>query len=202
MASVTVGEAYRYLRAMLIALAMEGESEAPLGKGARLRELVAKRFDVCNGGTLAGQLSARSQAASYNLSIKSPRYIQGPTANGGGVLPLVTVDFQLEPEPMFLHLQVVLCVKHDSSLKLSGFRYESPNPPGQEHGFYHAQPVRVVRGDPPELLDVPEWMSDETPTFPLKAENWETLCRAMLESLYGTSRVREIEESMKHYMRF
>lgn len=185
---------------MLVALAFQGEQEYSRGKGQRLRDLVGQRFSVYGGQMLVGKLPARAEPDRVDLHAKERRYVQGPSTNGGSVVPLVTVDFRSSPGPEFLCLQVILCVKHDDELMLSGFRYETPNPPGQEHDFCHAQPVRMVRGDPGENLDVPDWYSDETPTFPLNAVDCGGLCRAMLQSLYNTAKVDDISEAMRTYM--
>lgn len=191
---------YRFVRAMMVTLARAGMQERPTGASVRsLRLLAGSRFDTCEAHHVLRQLPARPTGRAYRQPDGGPKYVHGPTTARGVVLPLFTVDFAFEPAPGQISVQVVLCVLYDERLRLSGFRFESPNPDGQEHNYFHAQPTRVVRGDPEDEMDTPVWLSDRTPTFPLDASSWAELTLATLTSLYARERTSELVQMMRQY---
>jgi hypothetical protein len=65
-----------------------------------------------------------------------------------------------------------------------GYRYEHPEDAGDEHNFFHIQPiVTVSTGE--RIPGIPAWCSDKFPTFYMRADNSYELIIYALSSLCG-----------------
>jgi len=63
-----------------------------------------------------------------------------------------------------------------------GYRYEHPEEAGDEHNFFHVQPiVKVSTGE--KIPGIPAWYSDKFPTFYMRADNSYELIIYALSSL-------------------
>lgn len=75
---------------------------------------------------------------------------------------------------------------HEHSVIASGVRYESPEPSQPEHGYWHSQPIRVLRAASGRTLPgLPGWLPDDEPTIPINARSADDLIACLLVAVYG-----------------
>lgn len=77
-----------------------------------------------------------------------------------------------------------------------GFRYEHPEIKGDEHNFFHIQPIRVTSAS--EIIPgAPSWLPDHFPTFYMRAENSYELSIYALSSLCGWRALKQYQSTSR-----
>jgi hypothetical protein len=89
-----------------------------------------------------------------------------------------------------LSLQLGMLQRDGDGGSFFGYRFESPEP-GDEHNFFHSQPVKGFGHGPPVKYAV-AWYPDRHPAFPLAATNAVELIAAMLVSFREWPRMVEL----------
>lgn len=76
-----------------------------------------------------------------------------------------------------------------------GYRFESPEPKGANHKFYHVQPCRSLgKKDDPMAHALP--FSDRNPTFPIAAETCVELILCLFLALYGMEEFNSLRNEL------
>lgn len=76
-----------------------------------------------------------------------------------------------------------------------GYRFESPEPKGSNHRYFHVQPCRSLgKKDDPIAQALP--YSDRTPTFPVAARNSVELMLCLYMALYGLDEFKMLRNSL------
>ena len=111
-------------------------------------------------------------------------------------VPILNLSCKISSTINAIRLYVLLVRLDDSTQKPYGlgFRFDSPkkehyegfqesNVGEGEHDFYHVQIIR--RFDYGPDIDIPDWLPDHQPSFPLIADDPASLLLALLLTLYG-----------------
>ena len=107
-----------------------------------------------------------------------------PCQTRAWAVPILTVTYRFaEPTSLGLRLGLFLVNAADNSIASVGYRFESPDKPG-EHGFFHLQHI-IEMGNGTFALPTPPWMPQSKLAVPLDVETDVGLLLCMLVSIYG-----------------
>ncbi|MCG3207159.1 MAG: hypothetical protein FOGNACKC_00759 [Anaerolineae bacterium] len=116
-----------------------------------------------------------------------------PLEKDGDFVPILNIKCKITEAVNSLRFYVLLVRLGEAGQKPYGlaFRFESPENEHYEkqtkdeglHDFYHAQLITGFSYGPD--LEIPPWVPDSQPSFPLLADDPLTLVFAMLMTLYG-----------------
>jgi len=99
-----------------------------------------------------------------------------------------------------LSLQIGMLLRSGESENFFGYRFECPELPGEEHKYFHAQPLQRI-GHGQALAMSVVWYPNRYPTFPLAAENALELVIALLASVREWQRIADLRASNSNVSR-
>jgi hypothetical protein len=169
--------------------ALEGYTSAALDLHARLltpyRKIPVEELErLLSGGALQVDMLERRQFI----------YLEA-VREGALTIPILSLQCDFGLERVFIRLRVALFVLDrdaPSELRAVGYRFESPEQPGEDgtesiHNYYHVQLFTHYKKNDPawELPNCPAWMPTKQPAFTIDAYSPLSLLNGMVISIYG-----------------
>jgi hypothetical protein len=117
-----------------------------------------------------------------------------PLVSKPRILPVLSLAYDTPND--IAKLQVALFTETERGIRAFGYRFESPEGPGQ-HNFWHAQPILQVRCHGETTIDLPGledgWRPTNVPAFPLDARSSIGLLVSLLVSIYGIKELWQVQ---------
>ncbi len=110
------------------------------------------------------------------------------------LVPVLSIKADFGRSIPELRLRLGFFLMQEGQVKAFGFRFESPEGPGEDH-YYHAQFIHGFENDRPFG---PEhiWLPVTCPTFPLDADNPVKLLLTLVVALYGLPSLTQVKTSV------
>ncbi|MDP1990041.1 MAG: hypothetical protein Q8K00_03385 [Syntrophales bacterium] len=119
------------------------------------------------------------------------KYLYLDPIEGQAYVPVLSITSDFGRSIPEVRIRLGLFFFHEEKIHAFGYRFESPEGPGNHH-YYHAQLINGFDKDEP-FPDGDAWLPTSCPTFPLDADNPVQLLLSLLIALYGVSYISRIK---------
>lgn len=118
-------------------------------------------------------------------------------AHDSGFVGLVRIVVRTnKDDDKSINLELVLLKPRASDELGIGYRFECPEGGQTNHNFYHAQPIRILKGtvatDEIEIPGLPAWYPDNFPSFPIQASDYLDLMLYGVHVVCGLSCIENL----------